>query len=534
MREVGVRRFASLLLALALGVTGCSGTEGAGGTAGNGRVGGVGGDGGAAGMGGVGGMAGAGGAIDEWPIGTPESQGFDSGALATLIEEIDGTGVDGLVVVRNGVLILEAYFYPYARDDLHDVASVQKTVTSTLIGIAIDQGLLSVDQAVMPLFESDYPHIPNVDGKFDISVQHLLTMSSGLSSCFGESDGEAILKMRATDNWVRHVLELPMAYAPGAQMGYCTPTIQVLNGVLEKLSDTSALGYAWLQLFGPLDFPVVEWRSDPRGIVGDALLLRPRDMAKLGQLFLNDGTWGGERIISSSWVAEATSPGDFLNYGYLWWLSPDRYEAVGIGGQSILVWPAANLVVAATGGSGGLHWKSGLFEALQSHDALPPNPAAYERLGAVIADAREPPPPQTPYLPPTSEEVSGRLYRLEANRFGLYCFALSFDSDNPSEALIEATMDVGGTIMTAPLPVGLDGILRFTGVTLDGFDIAMEGHWANESFFSLRYFRVGGSAHTRIEADFGSDLSSVQLQIRDETGYTPTESFGGVEVQSCF
>jgi hypothetical protein len=94
-------------------------------------------------------------------------------------------------------------------------------------------------------------------------------------------------------------------------------------------------------------------------------------------------------------------------------------------------------------------------------------------------------------------------------------------------------MDVGGAVMTAPLPVGLDGVLRFTGVTLEGFDVAMEGYWATDHMFHLRYFRVGGSAHSVIETDFGSDLTTVQLQIRDETGYMPPESFSGTEVQVC-
>jgi len=117
-----------------------------------------------------------------WPTAPPEEQGFNSDLLAQVIEQINQQElpVDSLQVARNGVLILDAYFYPYLGEQPHDVASVTKSVTSTLVGIAVDRGLLSLDQSMVASFPELVP-VPPLDGKADINVRHLLTMMSGLN-----------------------------------------------------------------------------------------------------------------------------------------------------------------------------------------------------------------------------------------------------------------------------------------------------------------------------------------------------------------
>ncbi len=187
----------------------------------------------------------------QWPIASPEEQGFDSAALAEVVEQIDEQDlpIDSMQVVRNGVLILDAYFYPYFGEGKHDVASVTKSVTSTLVGIAVDRGLLTLDQGMLASFP-DLAPAPSSDGKADIDLRHLLTMTSGLDC--GLSPGEPELyETLQSDHFVKHALELPMAAPPGTQWAYCSPGSHLLSAMIARASQTSALDFAKKNLFSP-------------------------------------------------------------------------------------------------------------------------------------------------------------------------------------------------------------------------------------------------------------------------------------------
>ena len=233
----------------------------------------------------------------DWPTSPPEEQGFDSAALAQVIEQIDEQGlpIDSIQATRNGVLILDAYFYPYLGETRHDIASVTKSVTSTLVGIAVDRGLLSLDQGLLATFPDLAPP-PSNDGKADIDLRDLLTMTSGLDC--GLSPGEPELyETLASDHFVKYALGVPMAAPPGTQWAYCSPGSHLLSAMLAKASGTSTLDFAQKNLFGPLGITDVLWPEDPQGVQfgwGD-LQLHPRDMARIGLLFANEGSWNGAR-----------------------------------------------------------------------------------------------------------------------------------------------------------------------------------------------------------------------------------------------
>jgi CubicO group peptidase (beta-lactamase class C family) len=262
-----------------------------------------------------------------WPTAAPEEQGFDSALLAQLVEQIhlQDLPVDSLQLVRNGSLILDAYFYPYPDDRMHDVASVTKSVTSTLVGIAVDQGLLTLDQKVVASFPDLVP-MPPSDGKADIELHHLLTMTSGLDC--GRTPGEPELReMMGTDHFVQYALDLPMAVAPGTEFAYCSPGSHLLAAMITEAAGSSALDFARDNLFGPLGIVGAEWAQDPQGVNhgwGD-LQIHPRDLARIGLLFLNEGDWNGVQVVSKDWVAEATRSLvtvdiDGTGYGYQWWV----------------------------------------------------------------------------------------------------------------------------------------------------------------------------------------------------------------------
>jgi hypothetical protein len=228
--------------------------------------------------------------------------------------------------------------------------------------------------------------------------------------------------------------------------------------------------FAKENLFAPLGISESVWPDDPQGVNrgwGD-LQLHPRDMARLGLLFLNEGEWNGPQIVSSDWVREATRSSiaaDADGTGYVfqcWILSGDLeglYEARGRGGQAIIVWPDTKIVAVFTGR--GIDVRNDiaplLAAAIKSNDALTPNPEAHARLEAAIAKAKEPPPAKPiPDLPPMAAEVSGKVYRLEPNQFDLRCISIDFRSS----ADVVFTLSVGeGTFV---LPGGMDGVPRFS------------------------------------------------------------------------
>ncbi|TFH26502.1 MAG: class C beta-lactamase-related serine hydrolase, partial [Myxococcales bacterium] len=378
----------------------------------------------------------------DWPTAQPETQGFDSDTLAAAVERIgqENLPVDSVLIVRNGVLILDAYFYPYLGDHAHDVASVTKSVTSTLVGIAIDQGILALDQNVMASFPELIPE-PPADGRTDIEIQHLLTMTSGLA-CGQSPEEPELFEMRASDHWVQYALELPMASSPGTAFAYCSPGSHVLSAMVGDAAGMSALDFAWERLFGPLGIEDAKWPADPQGVNhgwGD-LQLHPRAMAKIGQVFLDGGTWNGTQIVSKEWVEQATQSfvlagADGTGYGYQWWILAGDfeglYEARGRGGQGIIVWPEKDVVAVFTGRGVDVRGEIALelAAALHSDVPLPPNPEGVARLESALFGATEAPAPTpVPPLPPIASEVSGKVYRLDANQFDVKCLSFHFDS----------------------------------------------------------------------------------------------------------
>jgi CubicO group peptidase (beta-lactamase class C family) len=368
--------------------------------------------------------------IHGWPVSTPESQGMDSESLTQALQAARqrGANIHSLLIVRNGVLVLDACFYPYRRGTPHDVASVTKSITSVLVGIANDQGhLSSAQQPVLDIYPGG--STKNVDDhKRALTLAHLLTMTSGLD-CRFEPAEPTLREMMRSREWVQFMLDLPMVAKPGSQFVYCSGGFHLLSGIISQTTGQSALEFARAQLFEPLGIQEANWPADPQGIThgwGDLRLL-PGDMAKIGYLFLKQGRWNGRQVLSSAWVAKSTQPlielpGREQSYGYGWWVYPRRnpmiYEALGRGGQRISVCPEKNLVVVFTGGG----FEPGAFaqfinQALKSDHSLPSNPRAQARLQAAVREVPRPPAPELVRpLPALARAISGIRRQLLSTR----------------------------------------------------------------------------------------------------------------------
>jgi len=305
------------------------------------------------------------------------------------LDEMGEHRIHSLLIIRNGKLVFEEYFqgdkFNLARftgetgfdmNDTHNLCSVTKSFTSALMGIAIDNGIiLSVDQKVFDFFPAYSDLLVDVPEKADMTIKHLLTMTSGLewddeTYSYFDSRNDMYQMFNSSDP-IRYILSKNLFAPPGAVFDYDNCNSNVLGQIISKTSlqrlDTFSENY----LFSKLGITDYEWQMLPNNVVfasGD-LRLRPRDMAKFGLLFLNDGNWENETIVSKEWIDISTQkyldPNDYNNefgwsdgYGYHWWqwenlsgVDFDAYFASGWGGQWIIIVPHLNMVVTSTAGN---------------------------------------------------------------------------------------------------------------------------------------------------------------------------------------
>ncbi len=302
---------------------------------------------------------------DGWATASLEAQRIDPVLIQTMLDRLhagDYAGVSSVLLARDGVLVLEDYFGKWDRDDLHSTRSASKAITSALVGIAIDQGFIeSVDTPVLPYFPEYEGDIENWDSrKENITLAHLLSMTSGVR---GNEDA-----MYPTDDWIKFYLDQPLVAEPGSTFSYATSGVVTLGNVITRASDLRVPAFTDTYLFKPMGITEYRWPiTNSRGnqglaMTGGGLNLRPRDMLKFGQLYLDGGVWQGKRLISADWIEQSTQKHATSNlygedFGYLWRMidrevngQPVRsFEAWGNGGQFIMVFPAFDLVAVFTG-----------------------------------------------------------------------------------------------------------------------------------------------------------------------------------------
>lgn len=294
-----------------------------------------------------------------WRTASPEEVEIDPEMLAEVTEIIreEERGVDSVLVVKDGYLVIDKYFEPFTKGERHNIYSCTKSVVSTLIGIAIDEEYIDgINQTILDFFPKRTPQ--NMSAwKEEMTLEDLLTMTAGFDardSWLYEWAG--LEKMHESPDALQYVLDLQVIEEPGTRFEYTNGVSHLLSCIVEETTGMSALEYAEDSLFAPLGIHDVEWRNDSLGRnwgYGN-LYLTPHDMAKFGYLFLNRGLWDGERIVSESWVDEATRKHVDANlwdgYGYQWWVdSWGHYHALGYRGQLIFVVPEDQLVVVFTG-----------------------------------------------------------------------------------------------------------------------------------------------------------------------------------------
>ncbi len=305
---------------------------------------------------------------ESWKEAIPESVGMDPTLLSEMFQHIEEENIpmEGFVVVKDGYIVAEKYGGDYTVETPHPIYSVTKSVTSALVGISIKKGIInSVEDNVFDYL--DPSKIDNMDDwKKDISIKQLLTMQSGLD--FPEQTKENFYDSSTWKEFMEgsdptyFLLNLPVRDNPGT-WNYSTGDARVISRIIQEASDRSLSEYAQEHLFKPLGIQAddVEWPSDRSGTSfgGTGVLMKPRDIAKIGYLYLQDGVWDGEQLFPEGWVEESTKPhsdtgGNFDGdkYGYFFWLKKingyNTYRGMGLYGQYMVIVPDLNLVVVQT------------------------------------------------------------------------------------------------------------------------------------------------------------------------------------------
>ena len=296
----------------------------------------------------------------DWPVSTPEAQGFHSDSIQLALNEVRQTPfIMSFLVIRNGYLVVEEYASGLDAEYEFSIRSVTKSITSSLMGIALkNRDLDSLDQTILPLF-SEYITQVMDPRKHQITVRDLLKMEGGIDRDSGFEQA-----ISTSTDWMKTIIHHPLAFSPGDTFCYTSFGVHLLSGVLTKITGISLWEYAEEFLCEPLGITIRYWDEDPKGynFGGGAIYMTSRDMARFGYLYLRNGSLESQSILASEYVqasftdhlceGRSWGPVDDLGYGYLWWLgkvgSHDIRFALGYAGQFIILLPDLDMIIVAT------------------------------------------------------------------------------------------------------------------------------------------------------------------------------------------
>jgi len=372
------------------------------------------------------------------PRSTPEKQGISSAGISKFLEAIKQSKQEfhSLMVLRHGNVVAEGWWAPYSSEHRQQLYSLSKSFTGTAIGLAVSEGLLTVDDPIIKFFP-EYVPAEVSDNLAALKIRHLLSMSVGHGK-------DSILILEASPAgvpWEKTFLSLPVVFKPGSQFMYNSGASFMLSAIIKKVTGKTAHEYLTPRLYQPLAITNTTWGENWEGInMGASHLRMPtEDIAKFGQLYLQKGMWNGKQVITPEWVAEASSK-QISNghndsswgygYGYQFWLNPPGgFRADGAFGQFSMVLPELDAVVAITSES--IDTKTTMqivWDTLLPEMKIAPLPADKAAHKTLVNDlkALKYDPPQLTAASPIAEKISGREFILDKNPFNAKSVSFSF------------------------------------------------------------------------------------------------------------
>ena len=483
----------------------------------------------------------------------PESQGLSSGAILDFLEGADERldSLNAFMLLRHGAVVAEGAWKPYCLDSPHMLFSLSKSFTSTAIGLAVEEGRLSVDDAVLSFFPRKVPKRPSANLRA-MRVRHLLSMNTGHE----EDTTDRIMRHRDP---VKAFLSLPVEREPGSHFVYDSGASFVLSAIAQELTGERLSAYLEPRIFQPLGIEGARWERHPCGIEfgGWGLNIRVEDIARFGQLYLDKGLWKGKRLLGEAWIAQATSrqsengvPEDpdgisdwHQGYGYQFWRCRHGfYRGDGAFGQLCVVMEEEDVVLAVTAGIPDIQaaltlaWDR-LLPGI-SKDPLPPDPATVSRLRDFSSALRLRPPAAgtgaAAEAAVLSGSLAGRSFRFADNWAGLDEARFDFGGDRMEMTYrITRRKAVRAGLADSKDPPRGSGRRKLAcghGEWLEGVSYlegegprkaACAGAWTSPGVFTVKHVSTETPFATALTFRFEGDR--VRVEVKRNVGFGPTE-----------
>lgn len=422
--------------------------------------------------------------------------------------------VHSLVIIQNGHSVVDVNFYPYHAGVPIYLNCCTASIVSALVGIAIGEGLVRSEKDRISGYLPEYGSLLQVPPKGDITIEHLLLMTTGLQwddvhNVFGEDNYDS--RMHGSVDPIRFILEQPMREEPGKSYNHCLGAIHLLSSILQKATGMTAAAFAEEKLFIPLGITGAEWYSDKNGTSagGNGLSMPSGGLAKIGRLYLQKGRWEGVQIVPESWVSLSTrkhidtarGPWSFYGTGYQWNISRfGGYATKGVNGQYMAVVPNLNLVVVMMGALtiDELFWPETLMETfiLPAAKSAGKNQVSLQdqrKLDKLINELNQQPAPEPVQpMPPLALEISDRNYHFKPPA-GIRTVSLNFCGKD------YCIVRLSDNQHTTEVPVGLDNVYRVSGKE------AYKGVWQNENTFIIKVVNLCFAYEMEYEFTFYKD-----------------------------
>jgi CubicO group peptidase (beta-lactamase class C family) len=458
---------------------------------------------------------------EAFSVARPEEEGFSSKGLSEIFSYVKEKkpNIHSLLVIRNRKIVFDASFYPFRSNLRHDIASCTKSITSLLIGIAVDKGYLKNEDQLVSSF---FPEI-NLTGKgFEtLSIKDLLTMKSGFD-CGWSNEDSLFNLLFPSANWPKFIFNIPFVANPGQQFSYCSCNYYLLAEILYRATGLAPEDFAKKYLFNALGIKSVYWTKNKQGINygwGDLCLL-PHDLARIGQLLLDGGKWNNKTIISAAWINKAKSMNTVFpngnGYGYGFWIDKDlAYNMEGRGTQRLHIDSIHNALVVVTGGGLRDEDKEAIGHlignAIHSDGQLKSDPVAFNSFEKMERQAATAMIDSPRYVSDgtAKDKLFNRAIIFPTNSLGIESAEIREEKGNLS-LILKPTGE-----KTVIYPLGTDAAYKFYQDASSGHLYALRGYWKAGNEFEIEWNML--SKINKYLIDFKIGDNENQVLIREGT-----------------